>query len=219
MQADLVGEWYLGGKNSPIELTEAAFAIETDTTGFLKVGIEGYFNVFLHDHHDTQLRFKGGVWLTPIEATLSAAMEADWQDAFGFEKLTLNRNELLVGFNVETGIPTSIDVSGGMELGAFSGNATVLMDVATPEDAVLSVDVAGFSLTSLVESICTGCTVPAVLEHTILAVSFDEVFLQLNPGPFVEHFNGMEFQPGVAFRIDNLNLFGLLSGSAASSRL
>ena len=74
---------------------------------------------------------------------------------------------------------------------------------------VLSVDIVDFELTKLIESICSDCVVPRFIQ-----MSFEEAYLEVNPGSTVQEFNSVSFEPGAAFRLDGFDLFGLLSGSA-----
>eukprot|EP00729_Bicosta_minor_P012723 gene12723-29728_t len=220
-EADLVGtNWAVG----PVKMTKVSVLLEVameaaEEAANPKLSLDGFFDLRLRGQ---TLQFVGGVSISPIEATLYAAMTSDWAEPLGLRGLTLTKCALQVGFNLETGLPMSIGVMGGMVLGSaeahgsrhLHGNATVLVDAADPESTVLSVDVANFDLTTLIQDMCTGCTVPAILEQTILDVSFKEAFLQVNPGSVSQTFNGEVYQPGAVFRLTDVHLFGLLAGSA-----
>ena len=121
LEADLIGEWVLGA----LELTKASVVFEVARDAEPEISLDGFFDLAVDSQ---RLRFVGGVGITPIEVMLCASMASDWEDAF-VKGLTLTKSALQVGFNVETGIPMSIDVMAGMKASKNAQRPAYLMVV------------------------------------------------------------------------------------------
>ena len=216
LSGDVLGTWNLGTPR--VRLTEAQLSVSAklgSDAPLPTASLAGFMSVDVGSRPAlSTLKLRGSISLDPAAVTLDAALLNDWSEPFGVARLTLERAEASIGFNVETGVPIRGGLSGGFRWGkSLAGDATVLFDAASG-DGIVAAYLSEFSLDDIVQSICGECAVPSWLAHSVLELSFDGADLEVNPGAAAQTFNGRTFAPGVYFKVQRFDLFGLLRGSA-----
>ena len=113
--------------------------------------------------------------------------------------LTILQSEIAAGFNIETGVPTQLGVSGGLTVGGVTGTATVYVDL-TEGGAVVAGSLSTFSLVGLIEAVAH-VTVPASLAKSVLQVELTGLDVELSTCTLPIIFNQQTFAPGFMFSV------------------
>jgi len=115
-------------------------------------------------------------------------------------------------------VPYLFGVSGGLTVGSDTGNATVFIDIAAPEDFVFAGALTKFSLANAIETL-TFDAIPTKMADSIFDVTLTNVSMMINLDDETQYFNHQTFRPGFKFAIGEFVLWFLKgSGSMALTR-
>ena len=211
LTADIVGHWNLGTPS--VAMTDIVLSLAVGGTEGVQASLATVFEVYMSGGRT--LQFTGSIALDPLEVTVDAAMTTDYTHAFGLDKLTIDHSELLMGFNVETGVPVKVGIGGGFQYGTFfHGDMDVLVDVLHPANTVFYAETDGFSLDKAAQLVCGTCS-KSIPEF--FTFQFGKTFLKVNPGPTAVSFNQEYFPPGAMFSVSSFQISTFLMGSASVS--
>ena len=161
-----------------VVLRDAEFELVPDPEN-VSVKVSGAVDVTIDS---SPLEFIGGVRVVPNGISFFASMQGTWKDPFGAKGIALSNVSLEIGSDFE-GVP-SIGITGGLQIGAFTGKAGVSFNSELPSQSVLIVAFNHLSLMDVVGTFCppsVSAGIPADVRGTLAGISLDDVELYVVP--------------------------------------
>lgn len=158
-------------RNAEFELVPDPENVSVKVSGAVDVTIDA-----------SPLEFIGGVRVVPNGISFFATMRGTWKEPFGAKGVALSNVSLEIGSDFE-GVP-SIGITGGLQVGAFTGTAGVSFNSEIPSQSVLIVAFNHLSLMDVVGTFCppsVSAGIPADVSRTLAGISLDDVELYVVP--------------------------------------
>ncbi len=134
---------------------------------------------------NSQLRFVGGMSVTPRSALFQATMEGVWQDPFDTRNVAIANLALEFGASMPPLLP-SIGLAGSLQVGEFAGAVAVKFDAAMPSRSMLAIAFNQLYLMDVIRTFCglsVAQAIPAGLTKTVLNIGFEDVNIYIVPQP------------------------------------
>ena len=161
---------------------------------------------------DSELRFVGGLGVTPRSALMQATMEGIWNEPFDTKGVAIANVALELGVSFPPPLP-SIGLAGTLQVGNFEGMAAVKFDSAFPSRSMVAV---AFNRLYLMDVISTFCgptisqAIPQGLKDTVLNIGYEDVSVYIVPQP--TQIGELSFEQG--FTLQGTMIFWGLRASA-----
>jgi hypothetical protein len=208
LHADLQGNLQIFRQ---IDVTAAGLDINVTPTE-AQVGVECDALVTLSTRPTDQLQFHGDFFIGTAGLGFEVAMTNDWVNPLGVTGVTISRTDLSLEESWAL-VPNQVGLAGGLHVGNVGGNAAIWIN---EEYQMLYGELDNIQLNQIIDDMLGdfGITKPPALVQTLTDISLQSAKLYANTAPTPVVFFGNTYAPGYEFSVQQLNLWGIIKGSA-----